>query len=167
MQHLLGIELPIIQAPMAGVQGSALAAAVSNAGGLGSLPCAMLGFEAMRDEVAAIRAQTSRPFNVNFFCHTQPVPDPERETAWRDALSPYYREYGIDRDAIPAGPGRMPFSSEAADILEAFTPAVVSFYKKTPALSFVHQHHGAGTASLQAAGEAPGNQFLAETPCIW
>ena len=76
LQPLLGIELPIIQAPMAGVQGSALAVAVSNAGALGSLPCAMLGLETMRDELVAIKAQTLKPFNVNFFCHTPPRPMP-------------------------------------------------------------------------------------------
>src|SRR5437762_8395165 len=95
LRALFGIELPIIQAPMAGVQGSALAVAVSNAGGLGSLPCAMLGPNALRQELAAIRAQTAKPFNVNFFCHTPPVPDPEREAAWRARLAPYYQEFGI------------------------------------------------------------------------
>lgn len=87
LQQLLGTELPIIQAPMAGVQGSALAVAVSEAGALGSLPCAMLGNDAIRSELAAIRAQTARPFNVNFFCHRQPAPDAARERAgaprWR------------------------------------------------------------------------------------
>src|SRR3954468_6413545 len=84
----LGAELPIIQAPMAGVQGGALAVAVSNAGGLGSLPCAMLSPDAMRKELAAIKGQTNSPFNVNFFCHTPPAPSAGRETAWRAALSP-------------------------------------------------------------------------------
>jgi NAD(P)H-dependent flavin oxidoreductase YrpB (nitropropane dioxygenase family) len=69
LQAVLGTELPIIQAPMAGVQGSALAIAVSEAGGLGSLPCAMLGPDAIRQELAAIVAATRKPFNVNFFCH--------------------------------------------------------------------------------------------------
>src|SRR6187399_2848593 len=89
---LLGTELPIIQAPMAGVQGSALAVAVSNAGGLGSLPCAMLGMTALRQELAAIRAQTDSPFNVNFFCHTPPPADAPRDAAWRTALQPFYDE---------------------------------------------------------------------------
>lgn len=128
LSELFGIELPIIQAPMAGAQGSAMAIAVSNAGGLGSLPCAMLAPEAMRKELEAIRAQTSRPFNVNFFCHTPPAPDPEREAAWRRKLAPYYEEFGIDPDSIPAGPGRLPFSAEATDALEPFKPAVVSFH---------------------------------------
>src|SRR5262245_8492603 len=72
LQRLLGIELPIIQAPMAGVQDHALAVAVSNAGGLGSLPCAMLSLDGLRTELATIKAQTAKPFNVNFFCHTPP-----------------------------------------------------------------------------------------------
>src|SRR5206468_5061248 len=87
LQSLLGIELPIIQAPMAGVQGSALTVAVSNAGGLGSLPCAMLSLDAMRDELATIKAQTAKPFNVNFFCHAPPAPSAEREAVWRATLS--------------------------------------------------------------------------------
>jgi nitronate monooxygenase len=70
LQDFVRIELPIIQAPMAGVQGSTLAVAVSNAGGLGSLPCATLDPDAMRKELAAIRPQTTKPYNVNFFCHT-------------------------------------------------------------------------------------------------
>src|SRR5512143_2699768 len=120
LQQLLGIDLPIVQAPMAGVQGSALAVAVSNAGGLGSLPCAMLSVDAMRNELRAIKAQTGKPFNVNFFCHTPPTASSERERAWRISLSPYYKEFGIDPDKIPAGPGRMPFSAEAADALSEF-----------------------------------------------
>src|SRR5688500_11309768 len=96
IQQLLGIELPIIQAPMAGVQGSALAIAVSNAGGLGSLPCAMLTPDAIRSELAAIKAQTSKPVNVNFFCHVPTAPNAEREALWRASLAPYYAEFGID-----------------------------------------------------------------------
>lgn len=132
LQALLGIELPIIQAPMAGVQGSVLAIAVSNAGGLGSLPCAMLTPEAMQSELATIKAQTDKLFNVNFFCHTPPVPDAAREAAWRTALAPYYGEFGIDAQNIPAGPGRAPFSPEVADVLEQFQPPVVSFHFGLP-----------------------------------
>src|SRR5207237_10829440 len=95
LQTLLGVELPIIQAPMAGVQGSALAVAVSNAGGLGSLPAALLSPEALRRELAALRAQTGKPFNVNFFCHAPPTPDAEREAAGRARLAPYCGEPGV------------------------------------------------------------------------
>src|SRR5262249_37679284 len=104
LQELLGVEIPLIQAPMAGVQGSALAVAVSNAGGLGSLPCASLPVEAMQRELAAIRAGTARPFNVNFFCHQPPAPDPARAAAWRAALSRYYEAAGIAAGDQPTAP---------------------------------------------------------------
>ena len=103
LQTLLGIELPIIQAPMAGVQDSRLAVAVSNAGGLGSLPCAMLSPDAMRKELAHIAAHTTRPYNVNFFCHTPPRPNAERETEWRAVLAPYYRELSLTWPPSPRG----------------------------------------------------------------
>src|SRR5258708_1666181 len=127
LTELFGIELPLIQAPMAGSQGSELAIAVSNAGGLGSLPCALLTVDAMRAELAAIRAATDRPFNVNFFCHAPPAADDRREAAWRELLSPYYREYGIEAGETLGGALRAPFSAAAADVLEQFTPKVVSF----------------------------------------
>lgn len=151
LQKLLGIELPIIQAPMAGAQDYALAVAVSNAGGLGSLPCAMLGVDAMRKELAAIRAQTTKPFNVNFFCHKQPEPSIERETIWRAALSPYLKEYGIDANTIPAGPGRLPFSAEAADALSEFRPAVVSFHFGLPAPDLLARVRSWGAKILSSA----------------
>ncbi|MBX9611815.1 MAG: nitronate monooxygenase [Burkholderiales bacterium] len=133
LSRLLGVEYPIVQAPMAGVQGSALAIAVSNAGGLGSLPCAMLTPTALRDELQALRAGTRQPYNVNFFCHTPPGPDAAREAAWRSALAPYYRELGLDVSAIPTGPGRTPFNDEAAAVLAEFEPPVVSFHFGLPA----------------------------------
>jgi nitronate monooxygenase len=151
LQSLLGIELPLIQAPMAGVQGSALAIAVSNAGGLGSLPCAMLAPEAMRAELTALAAGTARPYNVNFFCHTPPVPDPARETAWRATLAPYYTEAGLDIASVPAGPGRIPFSAEAADILETFRPAVVSFHFGLPAPDLLARVKAWGAKVLSSA----------------
>jgi nitronate monooxygenase len=132
LQSLLGIDVALIQAPMAGVQGSALAIAVSNAGALGSLPCAALGSDAIRDELARIKSQTSKPYNVNFFCHKPPVPSPEREAAWRAALAPYYREFGLDVDSIPAGPARAPFTAEVADLLGTFKPPVISFHFGLP-----------------------------------
>ena len=132
LQELLGVTLPIIQAPMAGVQYSALAISVSNAGGLGYLPCAMLAPEAMRTHLTRLREQTRHPYNVNFFCHQPPAPDPRRESAWREALAPYYAEFGIDPASIPTGPGRTPFDADAADLLEAFKPRVVSFHFGLP-----------------------------------
>jgi nitronate monooxygenase len=151
VHSLLGTELPIIQAPMAGVQGSALTVAVSKAGGLGSLPCAMLGLDALRAELASIVAQTTQPYNVNFFCHREPAFDREREAAWRRVLAPYFMEYDIDADAIPAGPARVPFSHAAADVLEEFRPAVVSFHFGLPAPELMGRVRGWGAKIVSSA----------------
>jgi nitronate monooxygenase len=151
LQALLGIELPLVQAPMAGVQGSALAIAVSNAGGLGSLPCAMLAPEVMREELAAIKARTRNPYNVNFFVHSPPTPSEEREAAWRSALSPYYREFAIDAARIPSGPGRAPFSAAAADVLNEFKPAVVSFHFGLPSAELLARAKSWGAKILSSA----------------
>jgi nitronate monooxygenase len=122
---------------MAGVQTSALAVAVSSAGGLGSLPCAMLTADEIRREIAVIRSQTDKPFNVNFFCHTPPNIDDKREQAWRGVLQPFYREFGIDPAAIPAGPARAAFDREALSIVEDLRPPVVSFHFGLPASELV------------------------------
>jgi nitronate monooxygenase len=151
IRHLLGIEHPIIQAPMAGVQLGALTLAVSNAGGLGSLPCAMLPPEAMRKELEMIRAGTTKPFNVNFFCHVPPAPDEAREARWRAALAPYYVEFGIDPATVPAGPGRIPFGAEAADVLEAFRPSVVSFHFGLPSPALLGRVKSWGSKVLSSA----------------
>src|SRR5687768_5695358 len=151
VSNLLGIELPLIQAPMAGSQGSALAIAVSNAGGLGSLPCAMLTPDAMRKELAAITTATSKPYNVNFFVHQQPQPDPDREQAWRKILGSYYAEFGIDPSTIPAGPGRRPFNEEAADVLEEFKPPVISFHFGLPSEALVARVRRWGAKILSSA----------------
>jgi nitronate monooxygenase len=151
LQDLLGIELPIVQAPMAGVQASALAIAVSDAGGLGSLPCALLAPDVMRDELAAIQAQTTRPYNVNFFCHTPPAPDPAREAAWRATLAPYYRELGLDPNESPAGPTRLPFTNDAADIVEEFRPPIVSFHFALPSPELLARVRAWGSKVLACA----------------
>jgi len=151
LQELLGLELPIIQAPMAGAQGSSLAIAVSNAGGLGSLPCAMLGLDAMRSELKLLRAGTAKPFNVNFFCHSQPAPNPEREEAWKKTLLPYFKEFGIDPAAIPSGPGRLPFSSTIADALAEFRPPVVSFHFGLPPDDLLARVRSWGSKILSSA----------------
>jgi nitronate monooxygenase len=151
LKERLGLELPIIQAPMAGVQGSALAIAVCNAGGLGSLPCAMLGLDALRAELSAIKAKTNRVYNVNFFCHEPPTPSEEREATWRTALSPYYAELGLDVKAVPAGGGRSPFSAEAADVIAEFQPAVVSFHFGLPSVELLARVRSWGAKVLSSA----------------
>lgn len=117
---------------MAGAQDNALAIAVSNAGGLGSLPGAMLTPDGLRDEIAAITASTSKPYNVNFFCHVPPTPDADIEARWHGTLAPYYRELGVDPRTIQPGAGRAPFDHNAADVLAQFKPPVVSFHFGLP-----------------------------------
>lgn len=152
LARLLGTELPLIQAPMAGVQGSALAIAVSNAGALGSLPGAMLGADALRSEIEAIRAAVGgRPYNVNFFCHTPPVPDAARETAWREALAPFYRAHDIDPTTIAPGPGRNPFTAATAELIEPLRPPVLSFHFGLPDEALLARVRGWGAKVLASA----------------
>jgi nitronate monooxygenase len=151
LQSLFGIELPIIQAPMAGVQGIALAAAVSNAGGLGSLPCAMLQTEGLRRELLALKGLTPKPFNVNFFCHAPPSADAEREAVWRRTLAPYYRAFGLDIDSVPAGPARNPFDLAAAEVLAEIKPAVVSFHFGLPSPELLARVRGFGARIISSA----------------
>ncbi len=148
---LFNVEKPIIQAPMAGVQDYRLAAAVSNAGGLGSLPCAMLGPDALREELKALNEATSKPYNLNFFAHTPPEPNPQQEANWQQALAPYYKEFGIDPASITAGPGRMPFNEESAAIVEEFRPAVVSFHFGLPKPELLERVKKAGAKVLSTA----------------
>lgn len=147
----LGTALPIIQAPMAGVQGAVLAAAVSNAGGLGSLPCAMLSLDAMRAELALLRALTDLPFNVNFFCHKPAEPNPAQDLAWRTTLSPYYEELGVSMDGIVSGAGRAPFSAAYADLLEEYRPEVVSFHFGLPDATLLARIKACGSKVLSSA----------------
>ncbi|MBB5392849.1 MULTISPECIES: nitronate monooxygenase family protein [unclassified Herbaspirillum] len=162
LQTLFGIEHPLIQAPMAGVQLHGLAAAVSNAGALGSLPGAMLAPAALAEELGKLRAATDKPYNVNFFAHTNPEPDAVHEERWRRALSPYYEEFGIDASSIAAGPGRQPFSPAVADLLEAFKPKVVSFHFGLPAPELMQRLRSWGARIIASATTVEEAKWLAE-----
>lgn len=151
LQELVDIALPIIQAPMAGVQVSALAAAVSNGGGLGSLPCAMLSPDQLRKELTTLAQLTNRPFNVNFFCHPQPVADASREAAWKLALAPYYMELGLDPRALAAASARESFNARACEVLEEFRPKVVSFHFGLPAPELLSRVKRWGAKVLSSA----------------
>lgn len=146
---------------MAGVQGSQLAIAVCNAGGLGSLPCAMLDGEAIRGEVAAIRARSSRPFNLNFFCHVPPPEDAAADTAWRAALAPYFRELDVAADAS-AGAARTPFNEAMADVVEELKPPIVSFHFGLPPEPLLARVRGWGAKILSSATTVAEARWLAE-----
>lgn len=147
---VLGSSLPIVQAPMAGVQGAALAIAACNAGALGSLPAAMLSHDALRRDLDAIRAGTDAPFNVNFFCHAPPAPDAARDALWLAQLAPYYAELGIE-PAPPPAASRRPFDADGAAIVEAVRPAVVSFHFGLPEPSLLARVRATGAKVLSSA----------------
>ena len=145
------LELPLIQAPMAGSQGSALTVAVCQAGGLGSLPAAMLSAQGLGEELAAIAAQTDRPYNVNCFCHTPPEPHAAVEAAWRESLAPYYGEFEIDPATVGAAAGRRPFDAETAELLARFRPRVVSFHFGLPSPALLQRVRAWGAKVLSSA----------------
>ena len=109
----VGIEIPIVQAPMAGSGGVALAIAVAQAGGLGSLPAAMLSGEQLVEQIDEFRRATPAPLNVNFFCHELAAVSRAELEAWTAKLSPFDVELGVDRSIAPAGPSRRPFDDDA------------------------------------------------------
>ena len=148
---LLGIEHPILLSPMAGSGTPALGAAVSEAGGLGSLACAMSTPDQIRAGVGVIRQRTDKPFNVNFFVHKPPVPDAAREAAWRKSLAAYYAELGIDPSTIPDGPGRLPFDEAACDLMVELKPKVVSFHFGLPEKRLFERVKNAGCVTLSSA----------------
>ena len=148
---LLGIRWPLLQAPMAGVQGSRLALAVCEAGGLGALPAAALTPDALDTEVRRLRAGTDRPWNLNFFCHAPPASDAAREQAWRERLHADYARFGIDPANIVAAPGRRPFDSGALALVTAHRPAVVSFHFGLPAEALLAGVRDAGCRVLASA----------------
>ena len=125
-------QIPVVQAPMAGSQGPRLCVAVCEAGGLGSIPCAMLTADVLRAQIAEIRAATKAPFNVNFFAHTPPTPDASREQAWLKRLEPYYSEFGLDPAEAAKGPSRAPFDAAMCAVVEETRPPVVSFHFGLP-----------------------------------
>ena len=147
----LNVDRLLLQAPMAGSQGSALALAVCQAGGIGALPAALLTPEALVQELTTLSQGTSRPWNVNFFCHTPPTPDTAREARWREVLAPFYAEAGLDIAAVPAGAGRVPFSHAVADLVEPFRPPIVSFHFGLPAPDLLARVKGWGSVVLSSA----------------
>ena len=130
--NLFKIELPIVQAPMAGALDWELVAAASEAGALGSLPCAMLNPDQAREQMGKIRARTRKPVNLNFFCHSPPQLNNAREARWRERLASYYRELGIDPSAPVPNSNRTAFDSMMCDVVEETKPEVVSFHFGLP-----------------------------------
>ena len=157
----LGITLPILQAPMAGAGDHRLAVAVAQAGGLGAIPCAMLTPARIREEVAAFRAQTTAPLNLNFFCHAAHDPDPASLAAWQHRLAPYYREAGLDPDTPAPLSNRAPFDANLCAVVEELRPAVVSFHFGLPAADLLARVKATGATILSSATTVAEARWLA------
>ena len=162
---LFGIELPIVLAPMAGPGTTELVIAVSEAGGLGSLPCAQLNLEQTRDALKLIRSRTSKPFNLNFFCHSSPLPEPEREAFWRERLAPYYAELGLDLKAALGAPSRKPFDAEFCALVEQLKPPVVSFHFGLPPKTLLDRVKAVGARVIASATTVAEARWLDERGC--
>ncbi|WP_136248060.1 NAD(P)H-dependent flavin oxidoreductase [Halomonas borealis] len=149
--HELGLRWPILQAPMAGAQGVELAIAVSEAGGLGALPSAMLDPEALDAALGDYRRRSARPLNVNAFSHVTPPVDAAAQARWQASLAPYYAEYGLTPPEPATGPGRRPFDAETCAVLEAHRPAVVSFHFGLPSPALLARVKAWGARVLSTA----------------
>src|SRR5262249_44052826 len=158
--ELFKIELPIVQAPMAGAMDCELTIAAAQAGALGSLPCAMLNADQVREQMRKIRAQTKAPIGLSFFCHTPPKLDNAREARWRDTLAPYYRELGIDPAAPVPSSNRTAFDSAMCDAVEETKPAVVSFHFGLPEPSLLQRLKAGGFLIMSSATMAAEARWL-------
>jgi nitronate monooxygenase len=162
---LFKIEHPIVLAPMAGSMDADLVAEVCEAGGLGSLPSATIDAEKVRSEIAKIRGRTTKPINLNFFCHTPPVPSNAREAGWRDRLKPYYQELGIDPAAPVPSSNRMPFDAALCALVEELKPEVVSFHFGLPEPALVKRVKAAGCIIMSSATTAAEARWLEQHGC--
>ncbi|WP_114948699.1 NAD(P)H-dependent flavin oxidoreductase [Microvirga calopogonii] len=163
--ELFGIDLPIIQAPMAGANLSDMVIAVSEAGGLGSLPCALLSQDKAREELSRIRQRTGKPINVNFFCHRAPVVDAEREAGWKHRLRDYYLEFGLDPEMTTPPSTRAPFDEAYLSLVEEFRPEVVSFHFGLPQRTLLKRVKDTGAKVLSSATTVDEARWLEAEGC--
>jgi nitronate monooxygenase len=159
---LFRIKLPIVLAPMAGAIDFEMAVAVAQAGGLGSVPCAMLTPDKAREQIEKFRERTDAPLNVNFFCHTPPELNNAREARWRERLSPYYAELGIDPAASVPTSNRAPFDAAFCVMVEEIRPAVASFHFGLPSADLLARVKAAGCLVLGCATTAAEARWLEE-----
>ena len=148
---LFKIDVPIVQAPMAGVMDADLVIAASEGGALGSLPCAMLSVEKAREQVSIIRQRISAPLNMNFFAHTAVDADPAREAVWRKRLTPYFEELGLDPDMPVPAAARAPFDDAMCELVEELKPEVVSFHFGLPDRSLLDRVKATGCVVIGCA----------------
>lgn len=155
----LGARAPIVQAPMAGAAGPALAIAAMRGGAAGSLPCALLTAEQVAAQAAEVRAGAEGPLNLNFFCHA--LPEPPDESAWRALLAPYYAAESVAPGDPP--PLRRPFDEAACAAVEAVRPEIVSFHFGLPEASLLARVRATGAKVFGCATNGEEMRWLAES----
>lgn len=158
----IGARVPVVQAPMAGSGGVALAVAAVRGGALGSLPCAMLTPEQVVAQASEVRAAVDGPINLNFFCHA--MPEAVDDSAWRAALTPFYADEGVAPDGPPPAL-RQPFGEAMAAAVEAVRPEVVSFHFGLPSPALVARVKATGALILGSATHVDEAVWLAERGC--
>jgi nitronate monooxygenase len=162
---LLKIEIPIIQAPMAGSDSVQLARAVSSTGALGSLACALLSPDDVREAVSALRREMARPFNLNFFCHSMEAPDRASMERWKKFLRPHYERLGLDIESVAESRLRLPFNEEMCAVVEEVRPEVASFHFGLPAPNLVNRIKRQGIKILSTATTVREAKWLESHGC--
>src|SRR3569833_343715 len=162
---LLNIEIPIIQAPMAGSDSVALARSVSSAGALGSLACALRSPVNVREAVSALRQDGPHPFNLNFFCHTMDAPGEAALNRWKTFLHPHYEKWGLNIDAVAPGRLRLPFDEEMCAPIEELKPGIVSFHFGLPAAALVDRLKARGIKIFSSATTVREAKWLEDRGC--
>ncbi|RYV02765.1 2-nitropropane dioxygenase [Shewanella sp. OPT22] len=146
----LGIDIPIIQAPMAGVQDWQLAVAVSNAGGLGSIPCGMLSPEKIIEEITSFQSHSDKPYNLNFFCHEMPQLNPKQIAEWEKTLTPFFKKLEVQPPSEFSGL-RRPFDEKTLELLRPFRSPILSFHFGLPPNSLLTELKSWGTKIISSA----------------
>jgi nitronate monooxygenase len=162
---LFGIEHPILLSPMANAGTVELAIAVSEGGGLGALPCGMIWPEQIRNQLAIVRQRSSRPINLNFFCHSQPFYDAAKDVRWRHRLARFYEELGIDAKASTAPAPVPPFDEETCALIEECRPEVVSFHFGLPDQRLLARVKAAGARVISSATTVAEARWLEDHGC--
>jgi nitronate monooxygenase len=148
---LFRTEFPIVQAPMAGVQDADIMIGAATGGALPSLPCAMISPEKAREQVKIVRQRVATPVNLNFFCHEAEDADPRSEAVWRKRLAPYYKELGLDPEALIPFANRAPFDAAMCELVEELKPEVVSFHFGLPDQALLKRVKAAGCLVISSA----------------
>ncbi|MFK2904412.1 nitronate monooxygenase [Dyella ginsengisoli] len=165
LTRLLGIEHPVLLAPMAGAADETLAIAVARAGALAALPCAMLDAPTVAAQVGRFRAAVDAPLQLNFFCHESPPDDPARDVRWRQRLAPYYAELDLPPDATLSTVQRRPFDAAACAVVEQLRPTAVSFHFGLPAPDLLERVRAAGVCVIGCATTVREARWLQARGC--